>query len=117
MHDKWRALALFDAIPRVKGPSRHRRHRPHKAHGDKAYDYPDIRAALCERRITPRIARRRVDSSARLGRYRWVVERTLAWLHAMKRLRVREERRADLHLAFFQLGCCVVLHRTLVRYL
>jgi hypothetical protein len=42
-----------------------------------------------------------------------VVERTLAWLHGMKRLRIREERRADIHLALLQLGCCVVLTRRL----
>lgn len=28
-----------------------------------------------------RIARREVDSSERLGRHRWVIERTLAWLN------------------------------------
>lgn len=88
-----------------RGP---RRRRPKKAHSDKGYDYPDIRAELRARHITPRIARRGIDSSEKLGRYRWVVEHTLAWLHAIKRLRVREERRADVHLALLQLGCCVI---------
>ncbi len=69
------------------------------------------------RHITPRIARRGIESSERLGRYRWVVERTLAWLHSFKRLRVREERRADLHLALLQLGCCIVLLRRVGRRL
>ena len=35
-------------------------------------------------------------SSERLGRYRWVVERTQAWLLGVRRLGVRYERRADL---------------------
>lgn len=33
-------------------------------------------------------------------RRRWVVERTLSWLHQYRRLRVRYERRADIHEAF-----------------
>ena len=54
---------------------------------------------------TPRIARRGVDSSQRLGRHRWKVERSLAWLLANRRLTVRYERRADILLAFLHLAC------------
>ncbi|WP_368667073.1 transposase [Myxococcus sp. AB056] len=81
------------------------------------HDFSDIRQGIRVRHITPRIARRGIESSERLGRYRWVVERTLAWLHSFKRLRVREERRADLHLALLQLGCCIVLLRRVGRRL
>ena len=45
--------------------------------------------------ITPRIARRGVEPSERLGRHRWVVERTLSWLNRYRRLKVRYDRRAD----------------------
>jgi hypothetical protein len=55
-----------------------------------------------------RIARRDVESSERLGRHRWVVERTLAWLNRYRRLRVRYERRADIHEAFLYLGCSLI---------
>jgi hypothetical protein len=44
------------------------------------YDYPHLRAWLRSRRITPRIARRGVETRTRLGRHRWVIERSLAWL-------------------------------------
>ena len=53
---------------------------------------------------SPRIARRGRDSSQHLGRHRWVVERTFAWLNRFRRLRVRYERRADIHQAFLTLG-------------
>jgi transposase len=53
------------------------------------------------RGIKSRIARRGIESSERLGRHRWVVERTLAWLDRYRRLAVRYERRADIHEAFF----------------
>jgi transposase len=39
---------------------------------------------------------RRIESSQRLGRHRYVVERSLAWLVGCRRLQVRYERRADL---------------------
>ncbi|MFD3976096.1 transposase, partial [Streptomyces cyaneofuscatus] len=46
-----------------------------------------------------------------LGTYRWVVERSFAWLHGFKRLRIRWERRADTHEAFLKLACCLITHR------
>jgi transposase len=65
------------------------------------------RPACATTRITPRIARRRIESSARLGRHRWVIERSLAWLVGYRRLQVRDERRADLLLAFLHLACAL----------
>jgi len=117
VHDMKKALPLFDAIPPVRGRRGRPRKRPKKAHGDKGYDFAVVRRGLRQRHIIPRIARRGIESSERLGRHRWVVERTLGWLHRMKRLRVREERRADLHLALLQLGCSVILFRELARRL
>src|SRR5262245_16162586 len=46
-----------------------------------------------------------VESSERLGRYRWVVERSLAWLLGFRRLGVRYERRADILRGLLHLGC------------
>jgi transposase len=60
------------------------------------------------RRIIDRIARRGVESSVRLGRYRWVVERTLAWLSRYRRLTIRYERRLDIHQAFTMLACGLI---------
>jgi transposase len=56
-----------------------------------------LRDLLRQRGITPRIARRGQESRESLGRWRWVVERTSAWLHRYRRLRIRYERRAELH--------------------
>ena len=63
--------------------------------------------------ITPRIARPKVDSSRRLGRYRWVAERDFAWLHRNRRLLVRYERGPELHDAFPDLGCALICWRFL----
>jgi transposase len=43
-----------------------------------------------------------------LGKKRWVVERTIAWLHQYRRLRVRYERRDDIHEAFLAIGCSLI---------
>lgn len=40
-----------------------------------------------------------IEICQRLGRYRWVVERTFAWLNRYRRLTIRYERRADIHQA------------------
>ncbi len=48
--------------------------------------------------------------------YRWVVERTLAWYHGMKRLRIRWERRDDIHEAFLGLATCVITYRYVRRF-
>jgi transposase len=102
---------VVDAVPAVIGPrgrpGRPRR-RPAKLHGGKGYDYPSCRRMLRRRGISPRIARRGVESSSRLGRHRWKVERSLAWLLANRRLTVRYERRADLLTAFLHLACAVL---------
>src|SRR3982750_1183968 len=55
------------------------------------YDYPHLRTWLRRRRITPRIARRGIESNIRLGRHRWVIERSLAWLTGYRRLTLLSE--------------------------
>jgi transposase len=71
--------AVRDDIPPICMPSGRRRRRPGAVHADKAYDHRRCRAELRRRGIRPRIARRGIESSARLGRYRWTIERTGAW--------------------------------------
>jgi transposase len=56
---------------------------------------------------------RRTARGSGPGRWRWVVERTFAWLHNLRRLRIRYERDDQLHLAFMLLGCAVVCQRRL----
>jgi len=52
----------------------------------------------------PFLAKRNPEDGSRLGRWRWVVERTFAWVNQLRRLRVRYERRADSHEASLCLG-------------
>jgi IS5 family transposase len=108
VHDSKMLEATVDAIPAIKGRRGRPRKRPVKLHADKGYDYPRCRQALRKRGILPRIARKGIESRERLGRHRWVVERTLSWLNRFRRLTVRYERRADIHQAFLSLGCALI---------
>ena len=112
-HDSAAFEAMLDAVPPIKRPSGQRRKRPGKVHADKAYDARKCRNALRRRHLTPRIARKGVERSDRLGRHRWVVERTLAWLNRFRRLSIRSERRADIHQAFLLLACSLICLRRL----
>jgi hypothetical protein len=100
--------ALLDDVPAVLTPSGRRRTRPDKVHGDKAYDSAANRAYLRRRGIRPRIARRGIGSSARLGRHRWKVERSLSRLSCWRRLQVRWDRDSGRWFAFLLLACAVV---------
>ena len=108
VHDSKAFENLIDAIRPEKGKSGRPRSRPDKLHADKAYDYPRCRRFLRKRDIKARIVRRGVESSERLGRHRWVVERTLAWISRCRRLCIRYERRADIHQAFLLLCCSLI---------
>lgn len=115
-HDSTQLLPLVDAIPPIIGPRGkpgRPRKRPAKLHADKAYDSSTLRRALRARRIAPRIARRGIDSSERLGRHRWVVERSLSWLLGCRRLGLRYERRADLLNGLLHLACALICLRFL----
>ena len=57
-----------------------------------------------------------MDSSERLGRHRWVVERTISWLLAFRRLAIRYERRANIHEAFVVLGCALICLNQIRRF-
>lgn len=100
--------ALLDDVPPIRTPSGRRRTRPAAVHADKGYDSQANRAWLRRRGIRPRIARRGIESSARLGRHRWQVERAPSWLSCFRRLQVRWDRDSGRCFAFVLLACALV---------
>ncbi len=112
-HDVTQLLPLVDAIPPIRGKQGRPRHRPKKVQGDRAYDSEPHREILRSMRVTPVLAKRSTAHGSGLGVHRWVVERTLAWLHQFRRLRIRYERRADIHEAFLSIGCSLICFRRL----
>jgi transposase len=117
VHDSLVFEPLLDAVPPVRQCAGRPRQRPGKLHADKGYDYSRCRRACRKRGIVPRVARRGVDRSERLGRHRWVVERTLAWFARFRRLTVRYERRLDILEGFHRLAAGLICLRFVVRWL
>jgi transposase len=116
LHDSRMLEPMLDAIPPLKTGRRGRpRRRPEKLHADKGYDFRRCRDACRRRGVKYRIARRGVESTERLGRHRWVVERTLAWLARYRRLTIRYERLVAMHRAFLHLGCALICLNYLTR--
>lgn len=104
VHDVNELIPLVDSIPPVSGKRGPPRRRPERVQADTAYDSEERRKELRKRRIKPVIPKRNREHGSGLGVFRWVVERTLSWLHQFRRLRIRWERRADIHEAFIDLA-------------
>lgn len=114
-HDKVMFIPLLDGIPAIRSRRGPRRRRPDKLHADKGYDYCELRAYCRRLGIAPRIARRGVESSERLGRWRWKIERTLSWTMGYRRLTVRHERNARRFAAFLSLAATLVCFKRLTK--
>jgi len=110
-------MTLVDAIPRIKQRRGRPRKRPDEVLADRAYDAEEkIRQPLRERRVTPLIAKRNTAHGSGLGKYRYVVEAAFDWLFNQRRLRVRYEKRDDIHQAFLIIGCLLICWRRILRF-
>jgi transposase len=109
-------LPLVDGITPVAGKVGRPRQRPDRIVADRGYDHDHYRHELWRRGVKPVIARRGTEHGSGLGRWRWVVERTFAWLHNYRRLRIRWERDPVVHLAFLTLACALICRRYLMEF-
>lgn len=104
-------MPLLQAIPAVRGRPGRPRRRPRTLYADRGYDHDSYRRRVRTLGITPVIARRGQAHGSGLGVHRWVVERTVSWLHGFRHLRTRWERRDNIHDSFLQLATCLILYR------
>jgi transposase len=114
-NDAFALQPLIRAIPAIRSRRGPRRRKPAKLHADKAYDQADLRAWLRDRGIAVRIARKGIETGDKLGRHRWVIERTLAWLTGYQRLTLRYERHASHFPAFLTLAATVTCYKKLTK--
>jgi transposase len=112
-NDITQLLPLIEQVPPVRGRPGRPRRRPQQLIADRGYDSAAHRQALRTLGIRPVIAKRRVQHGSGLGHWRWVIERSIAWLHQYRRLAVRWEDRADIHHGFLTLACCLICWRCL----
>lgn len=114
-HDSTQAMALLDAVPPIRQQRGRPRRRPRDLYGDAAYGTPRNRKGLRHWHIQNHLAAPRHPHGSGLGKIRYVVERTLAWIGQARRLKIRYEKLASVHRAFHYLQlariCCRVLQR------
>ena len=106
---------LVSAVPAVRSRRGPRRRKPGKLHADKAYDHRALRAWVAGRGIGVRIARKGIESGQRLGRHRWVIERTISWLTGYHRLSIRYDRKDTHYCAFLTLGATLTCYKKLTK--
>ena len=117
VHDSEMAIALVDSIPPIKQPRGRPRQRPDEVLADRAYDAETkIRRPLRQRHVVPLIAKRYSEHGSGLGKFRYVVEAAFDWLFNQRRLRVRYEKRDDIHQAFLIIGCFLICWRRIMRF-
>lgn len=114
-HDSQGLKPMVAGLQTKHDPYRGRNFKPQRLHADKAYDIPELRKWLRGERIGVRIARKGIESSERLGRRRWVIERTMSWLTGYRRLNHRYERHPRNYLAFLGLAAALSCYKRLVR--
>ena len=114
-HDSLALKPMVEGHQTRHDPHRSRYFKPQRLHADKAYDVPHLRKWLWGKHIGVRIARKGVESSERLGRRRWVIERTMSWLTGYRRLNHRYERHPRNYLAFLGLAAALCCYKRLAR--
>jgi transposase len=109
--DQVQILPIIMDFPRVKGKAGRPKELPDEVYADRGYDNDSARLLLRWLGIEPKIAKRRTEHGSGLGRVRWVVERTNAWLKGLRRLRVRWDRLATIQHAWNSLAMSVICFR------
>ncbi|MFF3326414.1 IS5 family transposase [Streptomyces sp. NPDC002889] len=118
MDDSLALKPLIRGIPAVRSRRGPRRRRPVKLRADKAYFSAEHLAWLRERGLVARIARIArpgIESGERLGRHRWKIERSIAWLFGYRRLTVRYERKGSHFLVFLGLAAALTCYKKLAK--
>lgn len=103
-NDLWAVIA-----PLLPPPQRRRKRYP----GRKPLVHRETLTGILFVLRSAEIARRHTGHGSGLGKTRWVVERTITWLHQFRRLRIGYERRPEIHEAFLTLGCAIICWRFL----
>jgi transposase len=103
-------LPLVVEMPAVAGKPGRPKRKPARLIADKGFDCQPLRDILRWLGIEPLLPKRG-EAERGLGIFRWVVERTISWLHQFRRLRIRWDRRPEIHQAFLSLAAATICYR------
>jgi len=113
VNDITQLLPLIDAIPPIRGKAGAPQFKPDEVYADRGYDSEPHRDELRDRRIKPFLAKRNTEHGSGLGVIRWVVEQSEALVHQLRRLKMRFDKRDDIHEGFLNLAEIVICWRRL----
>jgi transposase len=113
--DQVELIPIVLEFPKVGGKPGRPKELPDEVYADRGYDNDWARALLHWLGIEPKIARRKTEHGSGLGKTRWVVERTIAWIKGLRRMRVRYDRLLEIRNAWTTLAACVVCFQILTR--
>jgi transposase len=113
--DQVELLPIVLEFPKVGGKPGRPKELPDEVYADRGYDNDWTRALLRWLGIEPKIARRQTEHGSGLGKTRWVVERTIAWIKGLRRMRVRYDRLLEVRNAWTTLAACVICFQILTR--
>jgi hypothetical protein len=105
-------LKKLPMLPNRKGK---RRKKPRALQGDRGYGFIYIIKLLVRLMIVSLLAPRGSPHGSGLGKTRYVVEQSLAWLGNNRRLKLCYERIGEHFLAFHVLAACVICCNRLQR--
>lgn len=109
--DRKQLVPMGDAVPKVTGQIGAPKQKPRYLLADRGDDSEPHRQQWRRRDIEPVIGKRNTSHGRGLGKFRWPVERTLRWIHPLRRLRARWEKLPSMHDAFLQLSLAFICFR------
>jgi transposase len=107
-------MELLDDI-QAQGPRGRPRRRPVSFHGDRAYGTPKNIAGTLKRRVVSLLARPTQPHGSGLGKFRYVVERTLSWFGQNRRLKICYEKMGEHFQALHDLAAAIICARRLAH--
>jgi transposase len=113
--DQVELIPIVMKFPKVGGKPGRPKELPEEVYADRGYDNDSARALLRWLGIEPKIARRKTGHGSGLGKTRWVVERTIAWIKGLRRMRVRYDRLLEVRNAWTSLAASVICFQILTR--
>jgi transposase len=120
-HDVNTLLPAVVELPKVTGKLGRPKWKPERLYADKGFDDQALRDILNWYGIEPHIPKRgkqhQDTNETGLGQIRWLVERTISWLHQFRRLKTRWERTTRIHQVFVDLANTIICFRQLIRLL
>jgi transposase len=114
--DEQLVAPMLKKFPRLRDARGRTRSKPKALQGDRSYGFLHVIKLVVRLLITSLLALRGSPHGSGLGKTRYVVERTLAWISNYRRLKLCYERTGLHFRAFHVLAACVICYKRLHRF-